>query len=240
MNRYTKFKILFYVSIIFVVLLFNFGRSLWHPIYLKVVGKKTESQVYSEISAVTESSLNKYFTKAGVTYLPSKITLIALKNERKLEVWAQDKGANKFIHSYSFTGYSGVLGPKLMSGDNQIPEGLYELEYLNPNSSYHLSVKINYPNTFDKEMAIKDGRSNLGGDIFIHGKSATVGCIPIGDKNIEELFTLIYRMGLNNVSVIISPNDFRISPIKNENASIKWLDKKYQNIKNELHNYTHN
>jgi len=61
------------------------------------------------------------------------------------------------IKSYPFTGFSGGLGPKLREGDGQIPEGVYAIEYLNPNSQFHLSVKLDYPNVFDKAKGRADG-----------------------------------------------------------------------------------
>lgn len=85
------------------------------------------------------------------------------------------------------TGTSGTLGPKREEGDGQIPEGVYGVEDLNPNSLFHLSLKVSYPNAFDREMAKREGCGNLGGDIMVHGGSATVGCIPIGDDAIEEV-----------------------------------------------------
>ena len=59
--------------------------------------------------------------------------------------------------------FSGTLGPKLREGDGQIPEGIYGIGYLNPNSSYYLSLKVTYPNASDRARAKKDGRTNLGG-----------------------------------------------------------------------------
>ncbi len=68
------------------------------------------------------------------------------------------------------------------------------IEYLNPNSKFHLSMKVSYPNSFDREMAKLDNRDNLGGDIMIHGSNRSVGCIPIGDGGIEELYFLVKRV----------------------------------------------
>ena len=75
-----------------------------------------------------------------------------------------------------------------------------------------LSMKINYPNTFDKAQARRERRDNLGGDIFIHGNHLSVGCLAIGDDAIEELFSLSYAVGLRNIKVIIAPNDLRKGP----------------------------
>ena len=103
-----------------------------------------------------------------------------------LEVWGRLKSSElELFKRYSFTGFSGGSGPKLREGDGQIPEGIYAIEYLNPNSQFHLSMKLNYPNTFDKAKGKADGRDRLGFDIFIHGGSATIGCIPIWDAGIE-------------------------------------------------------
>jgi murein L,D-transpeptidase YafK len=225
-------------SIIGILLSFKYGRSLWHPIYTKVVGKKTQSDIYNEVGKASEIKLRSYFNAVDIHYPPQEITLIALKEQRVLEVWSSHEDKNTLIHIYNFTGYSGQLGPKLKSGDMQIPEGIYRLEYLNPNSSYHLSMKIDYPNKFDVTVAQEEGRNNLGGDIFIHGKSNSIGCIPIGDANIEELFTLVYRTGLENVKVIIAPNDLRINRPKYQNSNLKWLGEKYKRVEDALNKFT--
>lgn len=115
--------------------------------------------------------------------------LRAFKNERKLEVWAKNKNQDTFtlIKTYDFCQSSGELGPKRREGDNQIPEGFYEVSNFNPQSTYHLSFKINYPNKSDLFFADK---KHPGNDIYIHGKCVTIGCIPLGDENIEELYLL--------------------------------------------------
>ena len=92
-----------------------------------------------------------------------------------------------------------------------MPEGVYRIEYLNPNSSYHLSMKVDYPNAYDPAMAKRDGRTRLGGDIFIHGKDVSIGCVALGDRAIEELFTLVAETGTERVKVIIAPNDLRVA-----------------------------
>ncbi len=135
-----------------------------------------------------------------------KLTILVFKREQSVEVHAP--GWEK-PRTYAMTGFSGRLGPKLGEGDKQIPEGIYGIEYLNPNSMFHLSLKVSYPNKSDRKRAAEDGRKDLGGDIMIHGGSATIGCIPIGDDAIEELFYLVAKVGRRNTSVIISPYDMR-------------------------------
>ena len=115
----------------------------------------------------------------------------------------------RFIKSYPILGASGQLGPKLKEGDRQVPEGFYGVEYLNPNSSYHLSMKIAYPNADDRARAALEGRTGLGGDIMIHGNTGSSGCLAMGDPAAEDLFILAARVGVENVEVLISPVDFR-------------------------------
>ena len=133
-----------------------------------------------------------------------RLTIVVFKRERRLEVRAPGWAGPR---KYPMTGFSGELGPKLREGDGQIPEGVYAIEYLNPNSLFHLSLKVSYPNEFDRARAKEDGREHLGGDIMIHGGAATVGCVPIGDEAIEEVFYLVSVVGKENVRVVIAPYD---------------------------------
>ena len=135
-----------------------------------------------------------------------KLRILVFKNERRLEVHAPGWETPRV---YPMTGFSGTLGPKLKEGDRQIPEGVYGIEYLNPNSSYYLSMKVSYPNAADRQRAKADGRTKLGGDIMIHGKNVTIGCVPIGDDAIEDVFYLANAVGIRNVSVVIAPYDMR-------------------------------
>jgi murein L,D-transpeptidase YafK len=143
------------------------------------------------------------------------------------------------VHSYPIKGASGVLGPKLEEGDCQVPEGIYELEGLNPNSSYHLSMKVNYPNSTDQSRATADGRTRLGGDIFIHGSSGSVGCLAMGDEAIEELFLLVDRVGKESVTVIISPRDLRRAPPPDLRQP-KWVPDLYAELQVKLKEFRAN
>jgi len=132
----------------------------------------------------------KLFKDKNIEY-PAEIYLQVFKYESELELWARSKSKSsaKFVllKIYNISATSGLLGPKRKSGDLQIPEGFYYIDRFNPVSNFHLSLGINYPNESDR---ILGDTENLGGDIFIHGGSATVGCIPIGDDNIKELYII--------------------------------------------------
>lgn len=154
------------------------------------------------------------FQAVGVAYPPRKLTLVGLKQERVLEVWAADSNdAWVQVARYPILGASGQLGPKLAEGDRQVPEGLYRIESLNPNSRFHLSLRVNYPNAFDREKGALDGRSSLGSDIMIHGGIASIGCLAMGDPAAEDLFVLAAECGLQNLSLILTPVDFRVTEL---------------------------
>src|SRR5690606_651865 len=111
------------------------------------------------------------FRAAGVVYPPHEVAYVAFKDSRRLEVHAKGAAGERwrFVKSYPILAASGGPGPKLAEGGRQVPEGIYRAEFLNANSRYHLSIRVSYPNAFDREMAARDGRTRLGGDIMIHG-----------------------------------------------------------------------
>jgi hypothetical protein len=116
-----------------------------------------------------------------------------------------------------------------------VPEGIYQIIALNPNSSYHLSMQVDYPNRFDREKAAGEGRTNLGGEIFIHGKAVSIGCIAVGDEAIEELFCLVARVGAPHVKVIIAPSDLRRGPAVADLATQpRWVPELYARLAAEL------
>ena len=112
-----------------------------------------------------------------------------LKTRRTLEVWARNQGDARFrlLHEYPVAALSGTLGPKRRAGDGQTPEGCYFVDRFNPASAYHLSLGINYPTNDD---VLATGLADPGGDIFIHGSNVTIGCLPLTDAGIEEVYLL--------------------------------------------------
>ncbi len=133
--------------------------------------------------------LEKVLKTKGFFDFKNDILLLAYKNEQILEVWIKNKSVKKyqFLLQYEFCATSGVLGPKRREGDLQIPEGVYYINYFHPTSAYHLGLKINYPNESDKFFADK---KYPGSNILIHGDCCTIGCIPITDDKIKELYIL--------------------------------------------------
>jgi len=215
----------------FVVL----GRSVWNPLYVKITGGRTVAAAVSQYGDAARGRLGPAFAEAKTTYPSSRVALLGLKSERVLELWADDGGGWRFVKRYPVLAASGKTGPKLREGDRQVPEGVYRIAALNPNSSYHLSMQIDYPNAFDLQQATSEGRTNPGGEIFIHGSNVSIGCLAIGDEAIEELFVLVSDVGKGNVTVLLAPSDPRVEPLPRTlpNAPV-WLPALYDRIEKEF------
>ena len=123
---------------------------------------------------------------------PRAVLLRMFKEERVLEVWVAEAPERPFVHlgDHPVCASSGGPGPKARVGDGQVPEGVYRVTALNPWSQFHLSMRLDYPNAADRARSPGVGARELGGEIFIHGGCATIGCIPIGDEAIEEVYLL--------------------------------------------------
>lgn len=134
-----------------------------------------------------EDSVKKHFADNHLSMDNFQMFIRAFKKEAVLEVWVKEKNAGTFalLHTYDFCATSGVLGPKRKQGDLQIPEGVYQINHFNPVSNFYLSLGINYPNASD---LILSDKKKPGNAIYIHGGCATIGCIPITDEGIKELY----------------------------------------------------
>jgi len=198
-------------------------------------GKPGVERVIKRIGPKAESRIKPFFERAGVPYPSQRLSLIILKLERKLEVWAEDTGKWVHVRTYDIHEASGWQGPKLKEGDRQVPEGIYQIIDLNPASRFHLSMKINYPNDYDRQRARDEKRKNLGGDIYIHGTGESRGCLAMSDTAIEELFVLVEKTGPHNVKVVIAPYDMRkYGPNPSRIFKPSWLPGLYQTIWQEL------
>lgn len=136
-----------------------------------------------------EVLVKKHFSDKGLSMEKFQMFIRAFKKEAVLEVWIKDKNAATYtlLQSYEFCATSGVLGPKRKQGDLQIPEGAYYINHFNPYSNFFLSLGLNYPNQSD---LILSDKKKPGNAIYIHGGCATIGCIPITDDKIKELYVI--------------------------------------------------
>ena len=174
----------------------------------------------SEALQNKEDTLQKQFADKKLQWPAKFIYIRSFKYDSQLEVWVKNEIAEPFqlFKTYKVCALAGSLGPKRMEGDYQVPEGFYYIDDFNPRSSYYLSLGINYPNLSDK---ILSDSLRPGSEIYIHGSCVTVGCIPLTDQQIDELYILAAYakdQGQDFIPVHIFPIRF------NKDKSVKYLE----------------
>jgi hypothetical protein len=226
------------VALIAVAASFKAVRSTLQYLWGKARGGYSVTERLEQFGRRVEKRLKPAFEAANVTYPPADLAFVAFKDSKILELYARNSEQPwRFIKAYAVLAASGGLGPKLQEGDRQVPEGVYGLESLNPNSQFHLSVRLNYPNEFDRRMAKVDGRTRLGGDIMIHGNSVSVGCLAMGDDAAEDLFVLSALVSKERVKIVISPTDFRAGTAMNLVEEPHWVGGLYGMLREELRQF---
>lgn len=149
-----------------------------------------------------EAGLRRDFKAAGLAYPPPSLYLRALKRERRLEIWVESpSGRMKRFRAYDILAMSGTLGPKVREGDYQAPEGFYTINRFNPRSQFLLSLGLDYPNRRDRLR----GEKRPGGDIFIHGKQVSIGCLAMGDEAIQEIYLMAQGAQRRPIPVHVFP-----------------------------------
>ena len=165
-----------------------------------------------EAASRMEDSLKKQFEKQNLTWPPQAMYLRSFKFDRQLEIWVKSntKEPYKLFKTYKVCQQSGSTGPKRVEGDYQVPEGFYYINEFNPNSNYHLSLGLNYPNASDR---ILSDANRPGSAIYIHGNCVSTGCIPITDAPIEELYFLasnVRNQGQEFIPVHVFPVKYNV------------------------------
>ena len=165
--------------------------------------------------------VDEMLSAKGISTSNFEVFFRAFKKEQKFEIWAKNKEEStyKLLKTYDFCASTGMLGPKRRSGDRQMPEGFYTIDAFNPTSNYYLSFRVSYPNASDKKFA---DPLNPGDNIFVHGSCISIGCIPVGDENIKEIYLLAARAkGIGQqIPIHIFPN--------------KMTDENYNSLKAEF------
>ena len=202
----------------------------------RLQGGYTVADRIEQYGGAARTRITPAFGAAGLPYPPAELAFVAIKDERRLEVYARRSGADAWRHvrDYPVLAASGRAGPKLREGDGQVPEGVYRIELLNPNSRYHLSLRLDYPNAFDRRMAAVDGRTRLGGDIMIHGAAVSIGCLAVGDEAAEDLFVLAADAGTESVRVIVVPSDMRVADAVVGADAPAWTGELYAALRREM------
>jgi len=130
--------------------------------------------------------LNKALKKKGAS-LGDPVFIRIFKQEQQLEIWLRQGLSYIFFKSYSICRFSGELGPKLKEGDKQSPEGFYTvgINQLNPNSDYHLSFNLGFPNEYDR------CHKRTGSLLMVHGRCSSVGCFAMTDFRMDEIYAIV-------------------------------------------------
>lgn len=175
------------------------------------------------------------------------ILLVAFKTEKKLCLYGKNETSPSgyiLLKTYSICASSGVPGPKRKEGDSQVPEGFYSLNAFNPKSNFYLSLGINYPNEADR---CHSNKKNPGGNIYIHGSCVTIGCLPITDDKIKEVYlyaVFARNSGQKQIPVYIFPFEMSAINMKTNldmNPNNRHLSGFWENLKEgyDLFSQTH-
>jgi murein L,D-transpeptidase YafK len=132
------------------------------------------------------ANLNERLSSIGVT-LGAPVLVRIFKREFELEMWLAREGRFEHFATYPICRWSGTLGPKLVQGDRQAPEGFYQVDAgaLNPNSRWFRSFNLGYPNIFDR------AHNRTGSLIMVHGGCGSVGCFAMTNPQIAEIWQLV-------------------------------------------------
>jgi murein L,D-transpeptidase YafK len=189
-----------------------------------VIYQTKQTERIREVRSRIEPSLKQELATAQFA-LGDPAFIRIFKEERELELWLKPHGEKqyKLWKTWPIVAMSGKLGPKLQEGDQQAPEGFYAVtaKALNPQSDYHLSFNIGYPNEFDQAQ----GRT--GSFIMVHGNNVSIGCFAMTDPVIEQIY-LVVEAALNHgqASVPVHIFPFRMTAERMEKAETEggpWL-----------------
>ena len=147
------------------------------------------------------------------------------KESNELELWMEPEPGAEFVlfQTYPICAWSGDLGPKLKEGDRQAPEGFYFVPpaQMNPESRYHLSFDLGFPNQFDQH------HERTGSYLMVHGDCVSIGCYAMTDAAIEEIYTLaVAALGNGQSFFRVHAFPFRMSDDRMDDIdeSAKWFD----------------
>jgi murein L,D-transpeptidase YafK len=198
----------------------------------------TQRQYPKVVNAIKqkEDSLKKQLADMHISWPVKQIYVRSFKYDSQLEVWVRNEKNEPFklFKTYKVCALSGALGPKRIEGDYQVPEGFYYINQFNPKSNYHMSLGLNYPNASDRLLS---DSVKPGNDIYIHGTCVTVGCIPIQNAQIEELYLLAsyaHDQGQDFIPVHIFPVRYNIEKSREVLTKSTKDDANYQHFSARL------
>ena len=214
-----------------VVFAFSFFCCLSLVAYTFYQDFVSEQKKYKKVRTAyleKENYLNQKLKEKNLSLKNIHILMVAYKHEGELEIYIKsrtDITYQKFL-TYAICANSGDLGAKNQEGDYQVPEGFYTINHFNPMSNFFLSLGISYPNQADKKRNPTRKTSDLGGAIYLHGACATIGCIPITDEYIKEVYVLAVQARASGQTQI----PIYIFPFRFTKANKEIFYPKYQNL----------
>jgi murein L,D-transpeptidase YafK len=215
-------RALFFVGLMGVTLAFCFAFFMSHEQKQSVASLASQyaPQLRSVLGQKSSVPVETSLRLAGFQ-LGQPVLLRIFKQESELEIWLKREETFELFKTYPICRWSGQLGPKLMEGDGQSPEGFYEitLKQLNPNSQYHLAMNIGFPNAFDVSQ------SRTGSALMIHGSCVSIGCYAMTDAGIEDIYTLVEKaLAANQKSISVHIFPFRMTKENlTAQASSPWI-----------------
>jgi murein L,D-transpeptidase YafK len=204
----SNIKKFFLKTTLLVIILFGFSFF----IKIQTGGFKSEQIKNKRVKLAYETKwedLQKLMQEKKINPQNFSLYLRVFKLEKLFEIWVKNTDETKFqiLKTIPICASSGDLGPKRKEGDLQVPEGFYEINAFNPNSSYNLAIKVSYPNASDR---VKGAGNRLGGDIMVHGECCTIGCIPLQNDPIRDVYVLCVeaRNRSSKINIDIFPCKF--------------------------------
>ena len=190
----------------------------------------------AEVRSSTVPGLNLQLKKKGFQ-LGQDIFIRIFKETSELEVWIKGDDFYQLFKTYKICNFSGTLGPKLREGDQQSPEGFYFVtsKQLNPNSTFHLSFNLGFPNAYDH------ANKRTGSHLMVHGNCVSIGCYAMRDAGIEEIYLLAeaaLKKGQPLFRVHAFPFRMTLENIERHRQS-EWLDF-WQNLKTGYDHFEEN
>jgi len=167
------------------------------------MAQEANKTAYVPVETFIDVPLDKALSQANAK-VGDPVFIRIFKREAILEVWIKADSKYRFLKAYRICAYSGRLGPKMKEGDRQAPEGFYSVNSgrLNPNSKFHLSFNLGYPNAYDR------AHDRTGSYLMVHGNCVSIGCYAMTDEKIEEIYMLVeeaLKKGERSVPVHIYP-----------------------------------
>ncbi len=156
---------------------------------LVMANELPNSARFKAVNQKQQPLLERSLKQAGF-HLGDEVFIRIFKKDSELELWVKKGDSFSLFKTYPicFYGFKG-LGPKLEEGDGKAPEGFYFVKQnqLNPNSKFHLSFNLGYPNQYDR------AHGRTGSALMVHGNCVSVGCYAMTDAKIEEIYTIVYH-----------------------------------------------